>query len=334
MLGTEFGARLRAAAPGYAQIAMSNIVREYPVQVNAILTGPGDPLIRPRQHSPVFYGSYDWHSSVQMHWLLVRLLRLVPDQVPWAEIRGLLDSQFTEPKLRAEAAYLASPAGQEQRPYGWGWALALTHELTFWQGDRDAVRWARALHPLAAAVTQNLLGWLASARPSRSGSPQNAAFGLSRALPYARMLAGGGEPELAAAIASAALRWYYGDCDYPAGFEPAGGDLLSPALTEAELMAALLPPEEFPGWLTRFLPGLASSIPKCLFAPDGQFPGLSLTRAWCWRRLAQALPVDDPRVLTCSDAALRHADAGLPAALSGDYTLTHHLPALAVLVLS
>jgi hypothetical protein len=332
-LAAEFGTRLRAAAPGYAHIAMANVVREYPAHVDAVLVSPDDPATRPRQHSPAFYGSCDWTSSVQMHWLLVRLLRQVPAQVPWSRIRGLLDSQLTETKLRAEAAYMTSPAGQAHRPHGWGWALALTHELTAWPGDRDAVRWARAMNPLAAEVSRNLLEWLATARPSRSGATANAAFSLSRALPYARMLAGGGEPELAAAIASAALRWYYSDIDYPASFEPAEGDVLSPALAEAELMAALLPPEEFPRWLSRFLPGLASSAPHCLFAP-ARAPGLNLTRAWCWRRLAESLPADDPRVLTCSDAALRHADAGLPPALSGDYALTHYLPALAVLLLS
>ena len=28
---------------------------------------------------PAFYGSFDWHSSVHGHWMLVRLLRLFPD---------------------------------------------------------------------------------------------------------------------------------------------------------------------------------------------------------------------------------------------------------------
>jgi hypothetical protein len=350
-LAADFRARLRAAAPAYAEVAMANIVREYPVYVSGALTGPGDTLGRPRDRSPVFYGSYDWHSCVEMHWLLVRLLRAAPDRVDGARIRGLLDSQFTEGKLRTEAEFMASPAARMERPYGWGWALTLMHELASWTGDRDAMSWARAMTPLASVLTQNFLRWLSVAPyPVRSGLHVNSSFGIRRAVPYARMLAGGGEPELAAALASTALRWYYGDADYPAGFEPSGSDFLSPALAEAELMAALLPPEEFPGWLSRFLPGIVDSVPASLFTPadtaspgttgdpaDGQgahLYGLNLSRAWCWRRLAESLPRGDDRIVACEDAALRHADASLPDAATGDYMVTHWVPAFAVLLLT
>ncbi|MGD0559114.1 MAG: DUF2891 domain-containing protein [Streptosporangiaceae bacterium] len=344
-LAAEFGARLRAEAPAYAKVAMENIVREYPAYVTGTLTGPGELLTRPRDRSPVFYGSYDWHSAVEMHWLLVRLLKLAPDRVPVGQIRGLLDSQFTEAKLRVEAAFMGTPAGARlERPYGWGWALDLMNELATWTTDRDAVRWARAMTPLASVLAQNFLDWLASAPyPLRSGLHSNSSFGISRALPYAGTLASGGEPELAAAAASATLRWYYGDQDYPAHYEPSGSDFLSPALAEAELMARLLPAEEFPGWLSRFLPGVVDEIPGSLFTPamvgdraDGQgahLHGLNLSRAWCWRRLAEALPPDDPRVVACEDAALRHSDAGLPGAADGDYMVTHWVPAYAVLLL-
>jgi len=344
-LAAEFQARLRAAAPEYAEVAMANIVREYPAYVTGVLNGPGDVLVRPRDRSPVFYGSYDWHSSVEMHWLLIRLLKVAPDRVEGARIRGLLDSQLTEAKLRAEAQFMASPAARSERPYGWGWALTLMCELASWPQDRDAVRWARAMSPLASVVTQNFLRWLAVAPyPVRSGQHANSAFGVARALPYARMLAGGGEPELAAAIASAALRWFYGDTNYPGEFEPSGTDFLSPALAEAELMAALLPPEDFLAWLSRFLPGIVDSLPASLFTPalvedpaDGQgahLHGLNLSRAWCWRRLAESLPPGDERFVACEDAALRHADASLPDAAVGDYMVTHWVPAFAVLLLS
>ena len=345
-LASEFGVRLRSEAPAYAEVAMANIMREYPVFVIGTLSGPGELLTRPRDRSPVFYGSYDWHSCVEMHWLLVRLLKLTPDLVPAGRIRGLLDSQFTETKLRAEAAFMATESGAAmERPYGWAWALDLMNELATWTADRDAVRWARAMTPLASVLTDNMLRWLTSMPyPVRSGVHANSSFGLSRALPYARTLAGGGEQELAAAIASTALRWYYGDQDYPAEFEPSGSDFLSPALAEAELMASLLPVEDFSRWLSRFLPGIVDSLPAPLFTPaevtnpaDGQgahLHGLNLSRAWCWRRLAETLPGDDPRVVACEDAALRHADAGLEDAATGPYMVTHWVPAYAVLLLA
>jgi hypothetical protein len=54
---------------------------------------------------PAFYGSFDWHSSVHGHWLLVRLLRLYPDMACAADARARLDSHLTAEALAKEAAY-------------------------------------------------------------------------------------------------------------------------------------------------------------------------------------------------------------------------------------
>src|SRR6266699_7284594 len=108
-LAAEWAAVLRADAAGYARVALANIAREYPVAVHHLMTGPDDLPARPRELNPVFYGSFDWHSCVEMHWLLVRLLRTAADSVPAAEIRDTLDRQFTPDALAAEAAYIAGP---------------------------------------------------------------------------------------------------------------------------------------------------------------------------------------------------------------------------------
>ena len=63
-----------------------------------------------------------------MHWVLVRLLKMAPDAVPAEEIRAILDAQFTAEGLRREAEFI-SGGGRSERPYGWGWALTLIHEL-------------------------------------------------------------------------------------------------------------------------------------------------------------------------------------------------------------
>ena len=142
----------------------------------------------------------------------------------------------------------------------------------------------------------------------------------------------------------AATRWFGADEDYPGGWEPSGQDFLSPALCEAELIERLLPREGYPDWLGRFLPGLAGGQPAALFTPavvtdssDGYIAhlrGLNLSRAWCWRRLAQALPAADPRIPSCLAAARAHADVSLPHVTTGDYMVTHWLAAYAVLLLS
>jgi Protein of unknown function (DUF2891) len=346
---TEWQDRLRAEAGGYARLALANIAREFPSYVIVLMNGPGEFPVRPRDRTPVFFGSLDWHSCVEMHWVLVRLLKMAGDAVPVAEIRSALDAQFTARGLRAEAEFMAASGGTE-RPYGWGWALTLAHELASWD-DPDARRWAEAMEPLASVLAGSFVRWLPKATyPVRVGLHANSAFGLSRALPYARLRAGAGSPDLPAAIElesainDAARRWYAADAGYPGSWEPSGHDFLSPALAEAELMACLQPPGEFARWLQAFLPGIVSGEPAALFTPaivsdpsDGQIAhlhGLNLSRAWCWRRLAQTLPALDPRIPACLSAARAHADASLPHVTTGDYMVTHWLAAYAVLLLS
>jgi hypothetical protein len=61
--------------------------------------------------------------------------------------------------------------------------------------------------------------------------------------------------------------------------------------------------------------------------------GLNLSRAWCFRRITEALPIADPRVPPLQEAARRHADASLSAAAGSDYMVEHWLAAYAVLLL-
>ncbi len=336
---------LRANAAAYARVAMANIDREFPADIWHVAHAPDDLPRRPRERTPVFWGSFDWHSCIEMHWLLVRLLRVVPDAIPAVGARALLERQLQEGPLAAEAAFIAHPDNRNrERPYGWGWALTLVDELERWD-DPDARRWAAAAAPLAAAVTGNFVGWLPRATyPVRYGVHGNSAFGLGLALSRATSRAAAGEPALRDAIEAAARRWFEKDVDYPGAWEPSGFDFLSPALVEAELMSRLLGPSAYDAWLTRFLPGIADGRPAALFTPvvvsdssDGHVAhlhGLNLSRAWCWRRIAESVPPGDPRRSPALDAARAHAAAGLPAVVGDDYMVEHWLAAYAVLLLT
>jgi hypothetical protein len=345
----EWTQALEQHATAYARVAIDNIGREFPSGIHHTMNAPGDFPNRPRQRTPVFFGSYDWHSCVEMHWLLVRLLRAAPGCVPASEVRATLDRQFSAGALAVEAAFISGPDGRSLRPYGWGWALMLVHEAAALAaadpGDEAAGRWATALAPLGDAVQGRFLDWLPKATyPVRYGVHQNSAFGLSRALPYADYRAQGGDGRLAEAIRRTADRWFGADQDYPAAWEPSGSDFLSAALTEAELMASLLPSTEFPGWLGRFLPGIAERQPTAIFSPatvsdpsDGQIAhlhGLNASRAWCWRRLADTLPAGDPRIGPALAAAREHAEAALPHVVGDHYMVEHWLAAYAVLLLT
>lgn len=334
--------RLRPELGAYASVAIANIGREFPAHISSMMTRPGDFPFRPRDRNPVFYGSLDWHSCVEMFWLLVRLLKSAPGDVPAGDIRDVLDARLTAENLQIEADFMATPHGAAiERPYGWGWALALAAELETWD-DPDARRWAASFRPLSRTLTQNFLRWLPLATyPLRTGVHTNSAFGISRALTYADLQPDG---ELSQALRGVASRWFGADQDYPGAWEPSGQDFLSPALCEAELFARLLPREDYPGWLGRFLPGIAAGEPAALFTPavvtdsaDGYLAhlrGLNLSRAWCWRCLADALPAHDPRVPVCAQASRVHAQASLEYVTGDDYMVEHWLAAYAVLLFS
>jgi Protein of unknown function (DUF2891) len=338
-LAADWQVLLREHADGYARIAMENIEREFPAHVMHMMAGPGDFPQRPADRSPVFFGSLDWHSCVEMHWVLVRLLRQLPELVPAAEIRALLDSQFDAAKLAAEAEFVGSGDGRSERPYGWAWALALVQEVAAL--GPDGADWLEALAPLETALVAGFLNWLPKATyPIRYGVHANSAFAFSTLLPCAldRL------PGLADSVSDKALGWFRGDTDYPGRFEPSGHDFLSPALTEAELMSRLLGSQTFPSWLARFLPGIGNGEPAELFTPavvsdasEGQIAhlhGLNASRAWCWRRLAESLPPGDARVEPMIEAARLHLDAALPHVTGSDYMVEHWLAVYAVLALS
>jgi hypothetical protein len=335
---------LQEQAAAYAEVAVANITREFPSHLVHLMTGPGDFPARPAERTPVFYGSLDWHSCVEMHWMLVRLLRLAGDFVPADEIRELLDAQFTADKLAAEAGFVTGTDGRHERPYGWAWALALVHEIASLE-DVQARRWLTAIAPLADAVTKGFLDWLPNATyPIRYGVHPNSAFSLSVALPFAARKAQAGWLELEATIEAKALGWFADDTDYPGAYEPSGHDFLSPALTEAELMSRLLAQPEFADWLAAFLPGIADGEPAPLFSPvvvsdasDGQVAhlhGLNASRAYCWRRIAESLPAGDARIAPALVAARTHLAAALPHVVGDDYMVEHWLAAYAVLALT
>ena len=196
-LADDWAELLRAEAADYAQVALTNIRREFPSGVYHDMTAPGDFPFRPKARTPAFYGSYDWHSCVEMHWLLLRLLRVAEDVIPVKEVRSVLNAHFRPMALAAEVEFVTSKDGLWERPYGWAWALALAHEAALLE-DPDGKKWAAALQPLADAVTGCFLDWLPKATyPVRYGVHTNSAFGMARSLDYAHTRARAGVNKVA-----------------------------------------------------------------------------------------------------------------------------------------
>jgi hypothetical protein len=303
-----------------------------------VLTGPED-LATPSELHPIFFGSFDWHSCVHAYWLLARLLRVSPDLAEADRIREHFASSFTRDKVAIELAYLSRPFTRTfERPYGWAWLLKLAAELHD-HPHGEAAGWSAALQPLAEAFAGRFLEFLPKARyPTRSGVHSSTAFALALAMEFARI---GNDVDLAKALTRTAHEWYLNDADCQA-WEPSGEDFLSPCLMEAECMRRMLPSDEFGAWFARFLPRLAQREPRTLFQPvvasdrsDGKMAhldGLNLSRAWCWSRLAGALPASDPRAGLMREVAARHLEASIQH-ISEDYMGEHWLATFALLAL-
>ena len=322
----------------FARLALSHVRREYPNKLDHVLLGPHD-LRSPAALHPVFYGSFDWHSCVHGYWLLATVLRTAPSVPEAQEITALFDAQFTDDHMAVEVAYAAHPsrAGFE-RPYGWGWLLMLQAELDRHTGAAGE-RWAAVLRPLTAVFVERFRAFLPKATyPIRVGTHFNTAFAVRLALEYAD---GAGDHALAEALRETARRWYLADRDCQA-WEPGGDDFLSSALIEAECMRLVLGPDGFGAWFDTFLPRLTDADPATLFTPafvsdrtDGKIAhldGLNLSRAWCWRSIAHALPDGDGRARIAHAAADTHLAASLPH-VAGDYMGEHWLATFALLAL-
>src|SRR6516225_9189285 len=119
----------RGRIEAIAGMVLECVHREYPNHLSHALAGDHDAR-PPRELTPAFYGSYDWHSAVHGHWCLARLLRLAPRASFAVRAAAALDRSLTPDHLAAEVRYLGA-AGREgfERPYGLAWLLQLAAEL-------------------------------------------------------------------------------------------------------------------------------------------------------------------------------------------------------------
>jgi hypothetical protein len=319
----------------FARLALGHVTKPYPYKLDHVMSGDED-VLPPRVLHPIFHGSFDWHSCVHGYWLLARLLRRFPQSPEAAHIRALFDANLTPDKAAGELAYLARPAsGGFERPYGWAWLLMLGAELE----RQDNPAWAGAIRPLAQAFADRFKAFLPKATyPIRTGTHYSTAFALALASEYAAEV---GDIDLARLIETTAKGWYLADAGAVA-WEPSGDDFLSPTLVEAECLRRVLPAADFRLWFARFLPQAAARQPSSLFTPasvsdrsDGKIAhldGLNLSRAWCWRSIAETLALNDPARPVALASADEHLAAGLEH-VAGDYMGEHWLATFALLAL-
>lgn len=338
------------AAARFAGLALRCLHQEYPNHMSLSLNSAADARA-PHELTPAFYGCLDWHSDVHGHWLLVRLLKLLPQAPFAAQARAELARSFTHENIAGELRYLAGDGRASfERPYGLAWLLRLAQELRG-ASDPDMQRWAAILAPLEKESAARLLSWLPKLHyPIRVGEHDQTAFAFGLMWDWA-VTPDSGAAELHAqmlrSLKDAAQRFYLRDRSCPLGYEPSGEDFLSPCLAEADFMRRVLAPPVYATWLTEFLPQIPRSVaqPTGVWLPPAvitdradaklaHLDGLNLSRAWMLEGIVHGLPPQDPRIPALSASAAQHAGESLPAVTGEHYEGGHWLGTFAVYLTS
>ena len=329
----------QAGASHLASLPLKCIEQEFPNKTSHTSNSDSDHVLLPRQLHPAFYGCFDWHSCVHGHWMLVKLLKFFPTLSEASAIRNTINKTITKENIAEEVRYFDRPlTASWERTYGWAWLLKLDEELLSWN-DEDGKQWHEALQPLVKTVVDVWAKYLPKQTyPNRTGVHPNTAFGLVFALDHARAVK---NHVFEKAIIATATRIYSKDKNAPAIWEPDGSDFLSPSLEEADLMRRVLSPAEFKSWFNNFFSLQAlehlTILPVVSDRTDLQIvhlDGLSFSRSWCMKGLADALPVTDPRKKLMQQSSIHHLATALPNVVSGNYGGEHWLASFAVYALT
>lgn len=315
------------------------IGQEFPNKTSHVANSAVDGRLLPGELHPAFFGCLDWHSSVHGHWMLLRLLKTVPDLKNKAEIIAILNKTFKLEKMQAEAEYFTKyqVANTYERTYGWAWLLKLDQELYTWDNP-DAKKWYAALQPLTQQILKLWKNYLPKQTyPNRTGVHPNTAFGLVFALDWARTFK---DSAFEKQINDKAKAFYLDNTATPAYLEPDGSDFFSPSLEIADLMRRVLPNKDFVVWLNKFYEkrsiGRISDLPIISDINDYQgvhLVGLSFTRAWCMKGIAKELPKSHKWKKHFELTADKFLANALPLVFAGNYGGDHWLASFAVYAL-
>lgn len=265
------------------------IKEEYPNKLSQLLRNESD-LLPPSQLHPIFYGCYDWHSSVHGHWLLAKVGNLYADSDLRQNVSGLFDAQFLTGRVETERDYFQDKTFE--RTYGWAWLLKLQEELLKSEQE-DFTSWVAILGPLVERIVELYKEFLPKlVYPVRVGEHPNTAFGLAFGLDYARLVE---DLHLEQLIVQNATGFFSGDKNCPLNYEPSGTDFLSPCLAEADLMTRILTEDSaYESWLRAFLPqlfdeGFILQPGQVVDRTDGKLvhlDGLNFSRGWALYTIA------------------------------------------------
>ena len=208
----------------FLQLGVDNIQVEYPNKPNNVMAD-ADSVRSPREMHPAFYGSFDWHSCVHQHWMLIRLIKLYPGTELESEVRKRISENINAENMAGEVSYFEEPMSKSyERMYGWAWYFRLVDELETWD-DEQGKQWREDLRPLEELLVQRTMDFLPLLDyPIRTGIHPDTGFALGQTLDYARTV---GNAELEQLIIERARDYYLNDVNYPTMYEPSGQDFFS-----------------------------------------------------------------------------------------------------------
>lgn len=325
-----------STAAKLSELPLSCITRSYPNKPGTVHETDADAVPHTAK-TPVFSGCFDWHSSVHMHWTLIRLLRLFPDLETSAQINNLLDSQFTDEKIATEIAFFNEKYNLTyERTYGWAWLMRLQAELLM-SNDAKSAKRAEKLAPLVKIIRDRTILFF-NKLPSaiRPGTHANTAFSMDHMIAYSRIAK---DKELEEVLKKRAVDYFGEDVKCPLSYEPSGVDFISPCLAEAQLMSQVLDKKSFEKWLDQFMQNPKASEFRNIAQPPlitdhkdyviGHLVGLNFHRAWSFRMIANALSDDSPIKKAYLNLAAIHLNAGLDGMDKTGYGGEHWLASFA-----
>lgn len=308
---------------------------EFPNKMGQVLSGTQD-LKRPKDIRPIFYGCFDWHSSVHGYWSIIKLMKNFPELDQDGKVRSILNQNITKENVAIEQAFFEDINNRNfERTYGWAWLFQLQSELYTWD-DTDAQRWYITLKPLADLLVKKYEAYLPKLNyPIRTGQHDNSAFGLSLSIDYARIV---GDIAFENTIIEHSKRLYGNDVGCNLSFEPSGNDFLSPCLEEALLMSKISDETEYELWLHKFLPSIFDR--EFNLEPghvsdrtDGHLvhlDGLNFSRATCLYGIAKKIPKQEHLVALAD----KHLTYSLRNITNDDYMGSHWLGTFALYALT
>ena len=323
-------------AKGIFELPIHCLEVEYPNKLGQVL-GSDEDLKSPKQLRPIFYGCFDWHSSVHGYWSIVELMQKYSALDADGKVRKVLNAHITPENVAVELAFFNDSNNKNfERTYGWAWLFKLQESLSKWN-DADAQRWKINLQPLVDLLVEHYKEYLPKlVYPIRAGQHDNSAFGLSLSLDYARSV---GDSEFENVILEHGKRLFYKDVSCDLAYEPSGYDFLSPCLEEAYFMSKVLEGDIYRNWLKKFMPSLFAKDFELKPAivkdrSDGKLvhlDGLNYSRAACLFGISQKVG----ELAHLRKIANEHINFSLPnLSAQDDYMGSHWLGTFALYALS